>query len=132
MEIPVASSLCLFANGKRWIVDGAVFEKFLVHVLHLYNKLFAFVVLAIHIEDGATSINTVTKLFRVEVSDILNILFAMEHRVQEANKQFFVKLRAKQALKAEVGMWVDVFVYHSAAFYIYSQQIYSFFVNSQT
>ena len=92
MKIPLASTLRLFADGKRGIVDGAVFEKLLVDVLHLYNKLLALVVLTINIEHGAAGIDAVAKLLRVEICDILNVLFAMEHRVQKAYKQFLVKL----------------------------------------
>ena len=92
MKVPIASTLRLFADGKSGIIDGAVFEKLLVDVLHLYDKLLALVVLTINIEDGAAGINAVAKLLRIKICDILNVLFAMEHRVQEAYKQFLVKL----------------------------------------
>ena len=37
---------------------------------------------------------------------------------EEAYKQILIKLRAKQALKAKICMWIDVFLFHNAAFFI--------------
>ena len=126
MKIPITTSLRLFTNRKRRIINGAVFKKLLIYVLHLYNKLLAFVVLAIYIENGATGINTVAKLLRVEISNIQHILFSMEHSIQEADKQFFIKLRTEQAFEAKVSMWIYVFLCHNATFIIPSANIRHF------
>ena len=77
MEVPVSSTLCLFSDGERRIIDGAVFEELLVYVLHLHDEFLSLVILAIYVEDGSAGIHTVTKLFGVEISYVLHVLFAM-------------------------------------------------------
>ena len=74
----------------------------MVYILHLHNELLSLVVLAINIEDGTASINSVAKLFGVKIHDILHVLLAMKHSVQKADEQLLVKLRTEQALKAEI------------------------------
>ena len=102
MKVPIATTLCLFAYGERRIIYSAVFEELIVYILHLHNELLSLVVLAINIEDGTASINSVAKLFLVKIRDILHVLLAMKHSVQKADEQLLVKLRAEQALKTEI------------------------------
>ena len=109
MEVPIASTLCLFANGEGRLIYGAVLEKLLIHVLHLHYELLALVALTIYIEYGTACIGTVAKLLGIKIRDVLNVLLAVKHGVQKADKQLLVELRAEQALKAEICMWIDVF-----------------------
>ena len=102
MKVPIATTLCLFAYGERRIIYSAVLEELMVYILHLHNELLSLVVLAINIEDGTASINSVAKLFLVKIRDILHVLLAMKHSVQKADEQLLVKLRAEQALKTEI------------------------------
>ena len=95
-------------------------------VLHLHYEFLSLVILAINVEDGSAGIHTVAKLFGVEISYVLHVLFAMEHGVQETDKQLLVELRTEQALKAEISMWIDVFLCHNAAFIIQSANLRHF------
>ncbi len=113
MEIPVTSTLSLLTDRKGGVIDGAVFEELLIHILHLDNKLLALLVLAIDIKDGAPGISTVAQLLRVEVSHILNILFATKQRVEETYQQLLVELGAEKAFETEISMWVDVSFCHN-------------------
>ena len=63
MKVPIATTLCLFVYGERRIIYSAVLEELMVYILHLHNELLSLVVLAINIEDGTASINSVAKLF---------------------------------------------------------------------
>ena len=56
-----------------------------------------------------------------------HVLLAVKHGVQKADKQLLVELRAEQALKAEICMWIDVFHYHNAAFIISMANIQYFY-----
>ena len=92
MKVPVASTVCLLTYGKRRIINSTVLEEFLIDILHLNNKLLAFVILAIYIKNGTAGICTVAKLLRVEIRNVLYVLLAMKHGIQKADEQLLVKL----------------------------------------
>ena len=92
MKVPFSTTLCLFAYGEGGIIYGTVLEELLIYILHFNNEFLAFVVLAIYIEYSTACISTIAKLFGIKILDVLNVLFPMEHGVQEADKQFLVKL----------------------------------------
>ena len=98
---------------RKPLIDGAVFEELLIHILHLDDKLLALLVLAIDIKDGAPGISTVAQLLRVEVSHILYILFATKQCVEETYQQLLVELGAEKAFETEISMRVDVSFYHN-------------------
>ena len=56
----------------------------------------------------------------------------MKHSVQKADEQLFVELRTEESLKTKISMWINVFLYHNAAFFLLQQQIYGNFVDFQT
>ena len=54
MIVPFFSPFALFSYGESGVVDGPIFEELLVNILHFNDEPVSLLVLAVHIEDGAT------------------------------------------------------------------------------
>lgn len=50
----VAAFLRLLLNGKSGIINTAVFEEFLIDILHFNNKFFTLLILTIKVKNGLT------------------------------------------------------------------------------
>ena len=112
VEVPVAATLCLLADGKRGIIYRAVLEELLVHVLHLHDELLATLVGAIHVEDGTASVGAVAEVLGVEVGDVAHRLLAVEQGVEETHEQLLIELGTEEPLETEIGMGVYVSFCH--------------------
>ena len=112
VEVPVAATLCLLADGKRGIIYRAVLEELLVHVLHLHDELLATFVGAIHVEDGTASVGAVAEVLGVEVGDVAHRLLAVEQGVEETHEQLLIELGTEEPLETEIGMGVYVSFCH--------------------
>ena len=70
--------------------------------------MFAFLVLAIHVEHGAPVILLRTQVFGVQVCYLRDFLTALQQRVQETDEQILVDFRAKEFLECEIRVEIDV------------------------
>ena len=77
-------------------------------LLHLDDELLALLVLAIDIEDGLAVDVARAKMFAVEIRDVPDDFMTVEKRIEEADEQVFVHLRAEQLLETEVGVGIDI------------------------
>ena len=87
------SPFALFADGKRGIIQAAVFEELLFAALHLHQDFFASLRLAIHIEHRPAVCLPRAEMFRIEIGQILDFLTPAEQAIDETDEQFLVHLR---------------------------------------
>ena len=121
--------LYLFHDWECGVVDAAVFEELLEHVLHLYDEPSAVLSLAEHVEYGFALGCRPAKMLGVEVlhvdNEVVRVMFALLHQgVEETDQEVFVELRAEEFLEAKVGVWVYVaFLCHILFIYIFSANL---------
>ena len=98
----------MFLNGVGGVEDAAVFEVFLVSLLHFDEELFPFLVFTKDIEHRLAFSSVFAGVFRVEIGEVFDDLFAVKQGVEEADEQFLVDFRAKQFLEGKISVEVDV------------------------
>ncbi len=92
LEVPILTFFSLFANGKGGIIERAIFKVFLSCILHLDNKLFAFFVFAVNVENSFSFSINVAYVFTISKLNVFYHLLSFKQRVQKANEQVFIRL----------------------------------------
>ena len=82
--------------------------SFKTGILHLNDKLLAFLILTIYVEYSLAVCTYITNMLTIKECHILYNLFTIKQRVEEINKQILVRVCAKDSLKTEVGQQTDV------------------------
>ena len=54
MIVPFFSPFALFSYGESGVVDSPIFEELLINILHFNDEPVSLLVLAVHVEDGAS------------------------------------------------------------------------------
>ena len=83
-------------------------QEILVGILHLHNKLLAFLVLTIDIEYGLALCINIAHILAIEILHVLYHLLTIEEGVKEVDKQLFIWVCAEDSLKAEIGQQTDI------------------------
>ena len=105
--IPLATR-GLLANGKGRVIDAAVFEELLLAFLHLHQKVFTFLVLAIYIKHGTPVVFLCAQMLGIEIGYLTDFFTTMQQCVQETDEQIFIDFCSKQLLKCKVRIEIDV------------------------
>ena len=99
---------CLLLNSKCGVVDAAVNEVFLLCLLHLNQNLIARLRLAIYVKDSLPFFCHMTQMLYIQVVQVSDNLPAVEHGIQETDKQFLVDFRTEEFLEGEASIEVYV------------------------
>ena len=82
--------------------------SFKTGILHLNDKLLAFLILTIYIEYCFTIRMHIAHVLTIKECYVLNNLFTIKQGIEEINKQILVRVCAKDSLKTEVGQQTDI------------------------
>ena len=98
----------MLLNRVGGVEDAAVFEVFLVCLLHFDEELFPFLVFTKDVEHRLAFGSVFAGVFRVEIGEVFDDLLSVKQRVEETDEQFLVDFRAKQFLEGKISVEVDV------------------------
>ena len=106
-----ATLVHLVKDATACVADGAVKEVRLPSVLHLYDKAFAGVRLAVDIADNAALVFRWRQQFLVAEREVFDMQLVYEQVVEETYQQRLAELLSKQSFEAPVGERIDVFAH---------------------
>ena len=106
-----ATLVHLVKDATACVADGAVKEVRLPSVLHLYDKAFAGVRLAVDIADNAALVFRWRQQFLVAEREVFDMQLVYEQVVEETYQQRLAELLSKQSFESPVGERIDVFAH---------------------